>query len=133
MPGLYDFRCTECGTERENVLLPMSAIGTDAEPHCCGQRMSQYFQPGRRTMATVQGECHYKCPKTGELITSRRQRANNFARHGLMDANDFTPDFVKREQDEKWGRIRKLAAAHDETNRRIVGGDMSVSQLVTAE
>ena len=133
MPGLYDFRCSECGAEHENVTLPMSAIGTDAEPHCCGARMTQYFQPGRRTMATVQGEARYVCPKTGEKITSWKQRGENFARHGLMDANDFTPSFVVNEQEQKWGKIRKLAAQHDETNRRIVGGDLPVSELVPAD
>lgn len=128
---LYDFKCEKCGDERENVFLHMSEIGTDREPTCCdSKRMSQILHP---PMVSVQGECHYVCPKTGEQIASWKQRGENFARHGLMDANDFTPSFVIKEQDDKWGKIRKLAAQHDETNRRIVGGDLPVSQLVPAE
>lgn len=127
---LYRFTCRACGNDMDDVLLRMAEIGTAAEPHCCGARMSQVLSA---PMVSVQGECSYICPKTGEQITSRRQRANNFAKHGLMDANDFTPSFVVNEQEQKWGKIRKLAAQHDETNRRIVGGELPVSELVPAE
>lgn len=123
---LYDFRCPTCDDERTDVILRMSEIGTDAEPHCCGARMVQVLSV---PMATVQGDCHYVCPKSGERITSRRQRANNFARHGLMDANDFTPEYLQREQGAKWDRIRELSRQHEETNRRNIGRDVSLDQV----
>lgn len=127
---LYTFKCGDCGSVQDDVLLHMVDIGTDAEPSCCGARMTQVLHV---PMATVQGECHYVCPKTGEKITSRKQRAENFARNGLMDANDFTPDYLHREQMKVWGPIREKAKAHEETNKRITGGGVGLDSLIPAD
>lgn len=111
MPN-YDFHCETCHETRE-YFLRMSEIGTEAEPTCCNHRMRQVFTVA--PMGRVQQECHYVCPATGERITSWRQRANNFARHGLMDANDFTPEYLQKRDEKKWEGIRELARQNEAT------------------
>ena len=69
--------------------------------------MQQVFTTPR--MGSVQQECHYVCPATGERITSWRQRANNFAKNNLMDANDFTPDYLRRKRKQHRDHLTKLA------------------------
>lgn len=109
---LYDFHCDQCGRTDEYVLR-MSEIGTDAEPTCCNHRMQQVFTTPR--MGSVQQECRYVCPATGERITSWRQRANNFAKNNLMDANDFSPAYLEKRDAKKWGAIREKVKQYEAT------------------
>lgn len=109
---LYDFHCDHCGRTDEYVLR-MSEIGTDAEPTCCDHRMQQVFT--KAPMGSVQQECRYVCPATGERITSWRQRANNFAKNGLMDANDFSPAYLEKRDAKKWGAIRETVKEYEAT------------------
>lgn len=48
----------------------------------------------------VQRDCHYKCPATGQMVTSNRQRKNIMREHNLIDANDFPPskEFFEKEE-----------------------------------
>ena len=113
--ALYDYQCGACGSVRE-AYNRIAERETHA-PSCCDRPMQiVHLTP---PMGNVQCEAHYVCPATGERITSHRQRRNNFARHGLMDANDFTPEFCERRDTKKWERIRALAA---EANRDNTAG-----------
>lgn len=108
----YDYHCDTCD-KTEEFVLRMSEVGTDAEPVCCNHRMRKVILTA--PLGAVQRECHYVCPATGERITSWRQRANNFARNGLMDANDFTPEYTERKDRKKWEKIRSLAKLNEDT------------------
>ena len=39
----------------------------------------------------VQPDFAARCPVTGQIVTSYRQRANIMAEHNLVDANDLNP------------------------------------------
>lgn len=58
----------------------------------------------------VPANLHYICPVTGEGVTNERQRRNIMAREGLVDANDFTPEYIVRRQKKKTEARQKLAA-----------------------
>lgn len=104
---LYEYRCRQCGAESEAY--NRIAERESGAPACaCGGQTEPFI--GTPPMGHVQGECHYVCPKTGEQITSRKQRAENFARHGLMDANDFTPQYLHRTKTERRRKLNELAA-----------------------
>jgi RNA-binding protein YlmH len=48
----------------------------------------------------VQRPTDYKCPVTGQWVSSNRQRANIMREHNLIDANDFplTPAVIEKEE-----------------------------------
>lgn len=56
-------------------------------------------------------ECRYKCPATGENVTSWKQRANLFAKHNLTDAaSDMTADQVISAAQKKKAANDRIAA-----------------------
>lgn len=66
----------------------------------------------------VKMECRYKCPVTGEGVTSWKQRNELFARHNLTDAaSDFTADQIIDKAQKKQEANNRLAAGmphHDD-------------------
>lgn len=80
----YQFRCPACGTVRE--LFCRVSEQEANRPQCCNTASETVIQP---TYGYVQSECHYKCPATGQSVTSWKQRRETFARHGLNDASDY--------------------------------------------
>ena len=84
---IYELRCTECH-EVSEVFRKHSEFGQWPECECGGTNRQKISRP----MAVhVDNMPIYKCPATGKGITSRKQRNETFARHGLMDANDLGP------------------------------------------
>jgi hypothetical protein len=82
---LYDFRCRECGTLYENIVLPISRC--DDGPECCGEQTQKVFLVA--PMGFVDNMEEYRCPVTNEGVTTRKQRNEIMAREGLVDANDL--------------------------------------------
>lgn len=124
MPS-YDFQCDTCGVITE-AYLRVSQLEND-RPSCCGQMTRQVIL--RPPMGYVRPDTHYKCPVTNEGVTSQRQRRNIMAKHDLIDANDMTPDFAKRQEEKKWADIRKRAKAHDDFINTALPG-VTLDQVV---
>lgn len=63
----------------------------------------------------VQRPCDYKCPVTGQWVSTNRQRTNIMREHNLIDANDFAPtkEFFGKEE-RKLADRRALAAKINE-------------------
>ena len=104
----YTYRCDTCTAVRDEF--NRVAECESAAPECCGARMRIKIQP---VMGSVQGECHYRCPATGQMVTSWKQREEIFAKYNLMDARDHTPEFVKRESDRRIANDERIAAEMD--------------------
>lgn len=86
----YAFRCPTCETRTE-LFCRMSEL--DAQhPSCCGAKMVQQLFANT---GSVQAEARYRCPATGELVTTRRKRRYLFEKHGLADANDYASNVEK--------------------------------------
>ncbi len=122
----YDFQC-ECGHVQEEVLR-VAQLDTSA-PACedCGGKMRQVLLEA--PMAYVRPDTHYKCPVTNAGVTSQAQRRNIMAKHDLIDANDFTPEYAMRKEKKKWDDIRKRAKAHDDFINTALPG-VTLNQVV---
>lgn len=85
----YTFRCPECEAVQERFCR-VSELDANT-PECHGP-MRIVIQPAH---GHVKMECRYKCPVTGEGVTSWKQRRESFARHNLSDAaSDMSADQV---------------------------------------
>jgi putative FmdB family regulatory protein len=79
---LYSYRCAKCGADYDHY----NAVVDHARgPECCGQAAEQRITA---PSVMVQAEAHYKCPVTGEQVTSRRRRQYIMDKHDLIDANE---------------------------------------------
>ena len=107
----YDYQCRECGSVAE-------AYNTIAEretnaPECHGpMRIAIFTAP----MGFVDNMAEYRCPVTGQGITTRRQRNETMKRLGVIDANDVvrSPEQRrkdKQKKDEEMARINAEIAA----------------------
>ena len=83
---IYELRCTECGYDHE-AFRSHSEHGTWSPCPQCEGKVRQVIS--RPMSVHVDNMPSYICPATGERITSRTKRRENFARHGLMDANEL--------------------------------------------
>jgi len=103
---MYDYQCSHCNTD---FTLFQSMQETSPQTRCgCGEMANKVYHA---PMAFVESECPpHRAPKTGEIITSNAQRREFMARNNLMDANDFTPDFIEREQAERKRKNDQAAA-----------------------
>lgn len=84
---LYDYLCRSCGHETE-AINKIDERRTNA-PVCCGEGMDIIIK--KAPLGFVEREVRYRCPVTGQGVTSMRQRKDIMAREGLVDANDFEP------------------------------------------
>ena len=96
---LYEYRCAHCGREDEkhNTIAERK---TNA-PDCCGAKMEQHFRTPPRAVYVQAWDDNYKCVATGEVVTSRRKRAEVMARHDLVDGNDFPPPTAEQDSAHK--------------------------------
>ena len=83
---LYDYICKTCGTEQDSVYNKIAERHTNA-PQCCGGGM--VIQHKVAPYGYVDNMQEYRCPVTGEGVTTRTQRNEIMAREGLIDANDI--------------------------------------------
>lgn len=121
----YDMHCDACGADTE-AYLRVAQLEND-RPSCCGQMMRQVLL--HAPMAYVRPDTHYKCPVTNAGVTSQAQRRNIMAKHDLIDANDFTPEYAMRKEKKKWDDIRKRAKAHDDFINTALPG-VTLNQVV---
>ncbi len=101
---LYDFRCDHCGTAREVY----RTLSDDTKPECCDHEMTQIHTSA--PYGSVRMEAHYRCPATGQGVTTWKQRREIMARHNLVDVSDMPASKVIEQEDKKWAAIRKKAA-----------------------
>lgn len=59
-------------------------------------------------MGYLQRDCNYKCPVTGDVVRSQRQRNYIMESHDLRDANDYKSNFTKQKAD--FEKRKQLAA-----------------------
>lgn len=82
---VYELRCTSCA-KRSEQFRTVKNHGQWTDCACGGQQQQIISRP---MSVHVDNMPDYVCPATGERITSRKQRNDSFARHGLVDANDM--------------------------------------------
>jgi len=103
---MYSYKCTNSGTEFDRFER-MADTGTETTCECGANAKKVYHAP----MGFVESDCPpHKAPKTGEWMTSNRQRREFMKREGLVDANDFTPDYIFREQKKRREKADREAA-----------------------
>ena len=103
---LYDYRCPVCGEEAE-LYRTLSDHAT--APQHCGQDMVQVHKSA--PFGAVQMEARYRCPATGEGVTSWKQRREIMRRHNLVDLSDAPAAKQREREAKKWAEIRRLANA----------------------
>ena len=103
---IYSYRCDHCSTDFD---LFQTMAETSPQTKCeCGQTAKKVYHA---PMAFIETECPaHKAPITGEMITTNAQRREFMARNNLIDANDFTPDYLFKEQKERRQKLNKEAA-----------------------
>lgn len=104
---LYSYRCTKCGAQRDEYnSIANRALG----PQCCEATMEpQITAPS----VMVRCEARYKCPVTGEEVTTRRKRQYIMDKHGLIDANDTISNKLltdQRAQEAREGQQKMMAS-----------------------
>lgn len=90
MPA-YDFKCKECETIQEDVILSIAHTHADL-PHCCDRAMEYHI-----TSVPMVHWKDYDLPDGGfkstatpgrEVITSLREKREYMKRNNLLDANE---------------------------------------------
>lgn len=100
---IYDLKCTTCGA-REDHTLRVAELDSNRPQHC-GAPMAVVLHA---SVGMVQAEARYRCPATGEIVTTRRKRRYLFEKHGLADADDFKSNVEKTKR--RAAKDRELAA-----------------------
>lgn len=85
--AIYDFKCDECESVLTNVIMKVADLD-HARPACCDRPMSVLISAP--PMGHVKN-FDYRCPVTGQQVTTLRQRKNIMAEHNLRDANGLAP------------------------------------------
>lgn len=92
---LYEYECKVCGNQTESVNR-MADRHTGA-PSCCDQQMNLYI--GTPPMGYVDRSIFYRCPVTGEGVTSKKQRREIMAREGLVSAHELCRSKEQRQKE----------------------------------
>lgn len=103
---LYSYKCSATGAVFDRF---ESMKETGTETVCeCGASAPKFYQTP--PMGHVESDCPpHRAPRTGEVIDSNRKRREFMKRNNLIDANDFTPDFVVREQKQRREKLQREA------------------------
>ena len=83
---LYTYACPKCGEkDTEFNTVQDRHVG----PECCGAQMVLEITPTQVANVLGGGSMPgYVCPVSGDYVTSRKQRREIMARHGLIEAGD---------------------------------------------
>lgn len=90
----YAYRCP-CGL----VAHEFNTIAErDSGPRCCGTVMTRVIEAPQIQAQILGGGAlpGYECPVTGRYVTSRRERRNIMAEHGLVEAGSKRSDHRDR-------------------------------------
>jgi len=83
MPMKYDSECPICGKHYEYRARIKDRNNT---PECCGQPTKRVIVPPMLQASTAKEYQAYKCPHSGDLITSKKTRREVMAKHNLVEA-----------------------------------------------
>ena len=79
----YVSECQICGTKHHYI---RSIKNREDTPPCCGEKTKKII-----VAVNINGLGafeNYKCPETGQIVTSNKQRAEIMAKHDLVDARE---------------------------------------------
>lgn len=82
---IYTYKCTECSTEQDAF---RSVANRDDSPKCgCGGDTDRIITGGAGFTPVMGGADMpgYMCPVTDTYVTSRKQRREIIAQHGLVE------------------------------------------------
>ena len=104
---LYSYQCPTCGTEHEAMrrLAESDAPG----PECCGAPTVKRITAPMVSVAAFE---NYRCPMSGEIVQSFRQRRRLMEKHNVVDARDFESHWKRTEA--KRAAERQAAVKHYE-------------------
>ena len=99
MPMLYETKCHQC--EQIHSYIAKATDYKEKAPICCGTQTARYFSPNsipQVNSSSARVFENYKCPETGVVVTSDRQRNNILAKHDLIDARETgtAKDHIRR-------------------------------------
>ena len=102
---MYSYRCSASSAVFDRFER-MTETGKETKCNCGAIAKKVYHSP----MAFVETECPiHRAPVTGEMITTNKQRREFMARNGLMDAGDFTPEYVIGKQNKRRAALKREA------------------------
>lgn len=79
----YTYKCKECGNVEEAF---RSIDNRKDGPECCNEVMDQIIVPAHIQPVLGGGSFQgYMCPVTDTFVTSRKQRKEIMARHGMVE------------------------------------------------
>jgi hypothetical protein len=79
----YDSKCQTCGTVHEYV---RNIADRNDTPICCGEPTQREITLSMLASSTAAEWQAYKCPHSGEVIKSAKDRKEVMAKHSLVDA-----------------------------------------------
>ena len=87
---LYESKCNECGEIHQYIASIAKCLS--AAPMCCGHKTTRFFSANsipeiNKSSARVFE--NYKCPETGDVVTSDKQRNEIMAKHDLVDSREM--------------------------------------------
>lgn len=83
MPMKYDSLCSECGKHHEYIAKIKDRNNT---PECCDKPTTRMIVAPMVQSSTAREYQAYKCPHSGDLITSKKQRTEVMKKHNLVEA-----------------------------------------------
>ena len=124
----YDFRCSECGEMRQNVLLRITHDDCD-KPHCCDKPMDYHITtpPLVHWVDPVIEPFRAVATKDMPVISTTRQNREYMKRHDLVDANEIAKPPTKEEHAKTKKAIKKSIEAI--TPSKEVAGRMAEKGL----
>lgn len=82
---IYAFRCATCGSDQDQFA---RVDDRDASPpQCCGASMARQMTAPMVSVPTAEG---YKCPMSGEVVTSNRRRKYLMEANNVVDAREYS-------------------------------------------
>ena len=104
---MYSFKCSASGAVFDRFE-SMKETGWHTTCQCGATADKQILHA---PMGHVESDCPpHIAPVTGEKITTNRERREFMARNGLMDGNDFTPEWQAREAKKRREKVERDAA-----------------------
>jgi putative FmdB family regulatory protein len=82
---IYAFHCATCGSDQDQFA---RVDDRDANPpQCCGASMARQITAPMVSVPTAEG---YKCPMSGEIVTTNRRRKYLMEANNVVDARDYS-------------------------------------------
>jgi putative FmdB family regulatory protein len=95
--AIYPYRCKECGRQEEVVQSIASYCESPNVPSCHGPM--ERFITAPMFSIDIAPWAAYRSPIDGTVITSRAERNEHMARHGVVLYDDIAPDIERNRKD----------------------------------